>query len=83
MEVFVCLIWPGQLPVVNPAENIWSHIKAKMDGRQFESPDQQWEARGDECCTPEACIKCLAQIARFSEKNNNKQNKEQIKIYLH
>lgn len=52
MEVFVCLIWPGQLAVVNPAENIWPHIKAKMDGRQFESPDQQWEASGDECGTP-------------------------------
>lgn len=38
------MFWPGQSPDLNPIENIWAYIKAKLAGKNFNTPDQLWKA---------------------------------------
>uniref|UniRef100_A0A3B3T1T2 Tc1-like transposase DDE domain-containing protein n=1 Tax=Paramormyrops kingsleyae TaxID=1676925 RepID=A0A3B3T1T2_9TELE len=38
------MVWPGPSPDLNPIENLWVHIKARLVGRKFRSNNQLWEA---------------------------------------
>lgn len=39
-----CMFWPGQSPDLNPIENLWAHIEARLSGKRFSNSDELWEA---------------------------------------